>query len=200
MFILLGLGNPGPKYLMTRHNAGFRAADKISAAAKIPFYKVGYHAFWGKGAIGGQEVVVAKPMTYMNNSGQAAAGLCRQFRVAAENLLVIYDDLDLPPGALRLRPQGGSGGHNGIKSIIQHLGTDAFPRLRLGIGRPADGDVVNYVLQPFSPAEEDEMTEVLDTAVLAASLFVREGILAAMNRYNAAMKKKPLLSDENVVD
>lgn len=188
MYILLGLGNPGPKYLMTRHNAGFRAVDRISTAAKIPLYKVGHHAYWGKGVMGGQEVILAKPMTYMNNSGLAAASLCKTFGVVSANLLVMYDDLDLPLGTLRLRPQGGAGGHNGIKSTLFHLQTEAFPRMRIGIGRSEDTDVVDYVLQEFSCDEEVHLEKVLDVAVLAAKLFVQEGIHAAMNQYNISKK------------
>ncbi|MDW7649793.1 MAG: aminoacyl-tRNA hydrolase [Bacillota bacterium] len=201
MFLLLGLGNPGPKYLLTRHNVGFRAVDKISAAAKIPLYKAGHHAFWGKGRVAGQDVVLAKPMTFMNNSGLAAAGLCRAFGILPENLLVIYDDLDLPAGAVRLRPQGGSGGHNGIKSITLQMQTDGFPRLRLGIGRrPTELDAADYVLQEFSAHEEEVLAEALDTAVKASFLFVREGITAAMNRYNTTSKKMSLLSGEDMLN
>ncbi|NLZ93133.1 MAG: aminoacyl-tRNA hydrolase [Firmicutes bacterium] len=185
MFILLGLGNPGPRYALSRHNVGFRVVDHISGAAKIPLYKVGCHAFWGKGIWAGQTVVLAKPMTYMNNSGKAAAALCRYFGVSAASLLVIYDDLDLPLGTLRLRQQGGSGGHNGINSLIYSLQTEQFPRLRIGIGRPADrNDVVEYVLSSFSVEEEDMLVSVLETAVQASKHFILEGIGAAMNRFN----------------
>lgn len=199
MFILLGLGNPGPKYLLTRHNVGFRVVDCLSRAEKIPLYKVGYQSFWGKGSIAGQDVVLAKPMTYMNNSGLAGLALCRQFRVPAERLLVIYDDLDLPFGVIRLRPQGGSGGHNGLKSLTYHLQSDRFPRMRIGIGRPGGGDAADYVLEPFTPQEETGLDPVLAAAAGAARLFIEEGIHAAMNRFNAP-KNKALLPDENVVD
>ncbi|NLZ38912.1 MAG: aminoacyl-tRNA hydrolase [Firmicutes bacterium] len=185
MFIILGLGNPGPQYALTRHNVGFRAIDQLSRVARIPLYKVNYHAFWGKGNWAGQAVVLAKPMTFMNNSGKAAAALCRHFGLSPASLFVIYDDLDLPLGALRLRRQGGSGGHNGLKSIIASLQTEEFPRLRIGIGRPASkDDVVDYVLAPFSRAEEKILAPVLETAVEASRHFILEGIEAAMNRYN----------------
>ncbi|EEG76616.1 aminoacyl-tRNA hydrolase [Dethiobacter alkaliphilus] len=200
MKIILGLGNPGPKYLTTRHNAGFRTVDRISTAAKIPLYKMGQHAFWGKGSLGGQEVVLAKPMTYMNNSGLAAAALCKAFGASPQDLLVVYDDLDLPPGTLRLRPQGGTGGHNGLKSITYHLQTKDFPRMRIGIGRSEEIAVVDYVLQEFSPQEEAMLEDVLDMAIRAATLFVKEGINAAMNRCNVTIKNNPLQEGESMLD
>lgn len=184
MTIILGLGNPGPRYLLTRHNMGFRAVDCLSESLKIPLYKASYHAFWGRGRIGGQDVVLAKPMTYMNNCGLAAAALCRAFGTDPGKVLVICDDLDLPAGKIRLRPGGGSGGHNGLKSIIFHLQTENFPRLRIGVGRPADGSVTDYVLEPFTKEEEAIMAESLLQAVLAASEAVQSGIPAAMNRFN----------------
>lgn len=195
MIIILGLGNPGPKYLLTRHNAGFRAVDCISTALKIPLYKMGYHSFWGKGKWAGQDIVLAKPMTYMNNSGLAGAALCHAFNTTPENLLVAYDDMDLPLGSLRLRPKGGSGGHNGIKSLIYHLQTEAFPRLRIGIGHAGDVDVVDYVLNEFTKEEADSMEELLKVAVQAAAVFAEEGILAAMNRFNSRTAKKTLQED-----
>jgi peptidyl-tRNA hydrolase, PTH1 family len=199
MKIILGLGNPGPRYMLTRHNAGFRAVDTLSTAVKIPLYKMGYHAYWGRGSISGQDVILAKPMTYMNNSGLAAADLCRAFGVAPAGLLVIYDDLDLPMGSLRLRPQGGAGGHNGMKSLIYHLQTQDFPRMRIGIGRDGARDVVDYVLDTFSTDEEAELRQVLTLAADASQLFLREGILAAMNRFNQP-SKKPLQTDNNMLD
>ncbi|HZK25239.1 MAG TPA: aminoacyl-tRNA hydrolase [Oscillospiraceae bacterium] len=186
MFIILGLGNPGPQYARTRHNVGFRVLDQLSAATKIPLYKVGYHAFWGKGTMAGQTVILAKPMTYMNNSGLAAAALARQFKVTADKILTIYDDLDLPLGALRVRAQGSSGGHNGIKSLIFHLQTEHIPRLKVGIDRPSEQNVIDYVLQSFSAAEEEALAPVLKDAVSAAQLFVREGIQATMNSFNSS--------------
>jgi len=184
MIIILGLGNPGPRYLPTRHNVGFQTVDRLSGRLKIPLYKVGCHAYYGRGSLSGQEVVLAKPLTFMNGSGLAATALCRAFGVPAARLLAVYDDMDLPVGTIRLRNGGGSGGHNGVKSIIYHLETDAFPRLRIGIGRPRDEDVVDYVLQEFSPQDKITLDSVLDTAVDAALVFMREGIVPAMNRYN----------------
>ncbi|HAA37864.1 MAG TPA: aminoacyl-tRNA hydrolase [Firmicutes bacterium] len=189
MFIILGLGNPGPQYTLTRHNVGFRVLDRLSTVTKIPLYKVGYHAFWGKGTIDGRTVILAKPMTYMNNSGLAAAALARQFKVTAENILVIHDDLDLPFGMLRMRAKGSSGGHNGLKSLIFHLQTESFPRLKIGIGRPQQQTVIDYVLEPFPAAEEEELSAILHKAAAAVQLFVREGIEAAMNTFNSQTAK-----------
>lgn len=184
MLIIIGLGNPGPRYLLTRHNVGFRVVDRLSEQSKIPLYKVGCHSYYGKGKFAGEEVILAKPMTYMNGSGLAAASVCRFFKVPPENILIVYDDLDLPLGTLRLRPGGGSGGHNGMKSIIDHLGTEDFPRMRIGIDRPVDGNVIDYVLKPFSADEEPHLEKLLPLATDAATEFIRHGILNAMNKYN----------------
>lgn len=184
MLIIVGLGNPGPRYLLTRHNVGFRVVDRLSEQSKIPLYKVGFHSYYGKGKCAGEEVILAKPMTYMNGSGLAVASLCRFFKVHPGNLLIVYDDLDLPLGTLRLRPVGGSGGHNGMKSIIGQMGTEEFPRLRIGIDRPHDGNVVDYVLQPFSVDEQPVLEELLPFAADATVEFIKHGILEAMNRYN----------------
>ncbi|MBS4031877.1 MAG: aminoacyl-tRNA hydrolase [Clostridiales bacterium] len=184
MLIIIGLGNPGPRYLLTRHNVGFRVVDRLSEQCKIPLYKVGHHSYYGKGKLAGEEVILAKPMTYMNGSGLAAASLCRFFKIPPENLFVVYDDLDLPLGTLRLRPGGGSGGHNGMKSMIDQLCTEEFPRMRIGINRPHDGNVVDYVLQPFSVDEQPVLEELLPLAAEAAAEFIKHGILEAMNKYN----------------
>lgn len=184
MFLILGLGNPGPQYVLTRHNAGFRVIDHVSSLAKIPLYKTGCHAFWGAGLFAGRQVVLAKPMTYMNNSGMAAAALVRHFGVEPAQLLAIYDDMDLPLGTIRLRPGGGSGGHKGMDSLIFHLQTDRFPRLRIGIGRPQNSDAVDYVLEAFSAEEEAVLGPVLQAAASAVEVFLAEGIEAAMNRFN----------------
>lgn len=172
----------------------------MSTTTKIPLYKMSHHSFWGRGQIAGREAILAKPMTFMNNSGQAAAGLCRAFGVLPANMLVAYDDMDLPAGTLRLRPQGGSGGHNGIRSIIDHLQTEAFPRMRIGIGRAAERDAADYVLERFTAPEEEILAEVLEQAVKATFLFAREGITAAMNRFNTQAKKTALQAQENVLE
>jgi len=189
MVIILGLGNPGPRYLLTRHNVGFRVVDKLSSRVKIPLHQARDHSFCGHGQVGGQQMVLAKPLTYMNNSGLAAVALCRAFGAQPARLLVVCDDLDLPPGSIRLRPRGGSGGHNGLKSVIDHLATEDFPRLRLGIGRPMAGEAADYVLEAFSLAEADMMEEMLTLAVEAALCFAEAGIDTAMNSFNGTPKK-----------
>ena len=181
MVIILGLGNPGSRYMLTRHNVGFLVIDRLSLALKISLCKVGCNSFYGRSESGGQSIVLGKPMTYMNRSGVAARSLCSSFCVSPEHLMVVHDDLDLPEGRLRLRHKGGSGGHKGIESIIYHLGTDQFPRLRIGIGRPEEGSSVSdYVLENCSPAVEEN----LDLAVSACLTFFNEGIDRAMNLYN----------------
>lgn len=184
MWLIIGLGNPGPRYLLTRHNVGFRVVDALSARMKVPLYKVGYHAYYGQGKFTGQDVVLAKPMTFMNQSGLAAAALSRAFGVEPARLLVIHDDLDLPPATLRIRPGGGSGGHNGLKSIIFYLGTEAFPRLRIGIGKPEHQDPADYVLEPLAAAELSQLEAVVNEAVQAVFCLVEEGVNTAMNRFN----------------
>ncbi len=184
MIIILGLGNPGPRYVLTRHNAGFRVIDGLAAKLKIRLYKAGYHSFYGKGTVEGQEVLLAKPMTYMNNSGMAAAALCRAFGVSPGNLLVVCDDLDLPPGRLRLRSRGGSGGQKGLESVIYQLNSEDFPRLRIGIGRPDGGEAADYVLQEIPSDEEADFSHALAQAVDAAAVFINSGITEAMNRFN----------------
>jgi len=185
MAIILGLGNPGPRYLLTRHNMGFRTIDSLSLLFRIPLYKAGYHSYYGRGQLDGSEVLLAKPMTYMNRSGLAALALCQAFGVPPSGLLVIYDDLDLPPGKIRLRPRGGSGGHKGVESVICHLQSEDFPRLRIGIGRPPEStEVADYVLIELSGQEAEQQREALKTAAEAAGVFIREGINTAMNFFN----------------
>ena len=184
MFIIAGLGNPGKEYERTRHNTGFLCIDYLSALYRITVSKIKFKSLIGEGIIQGKKVVLAKPQTYMNNSGMAAAALVRHFGVEPAQLLAIYDDMDLPLGTIRLRPGGGSGGHKGMDSLIFHLQTDRFPRLRIGIGRPQNSDAVDYVLEAFSAEEEAVLGPVLQAAASAVEVFLAEGIEAAMNRFN----------------
>ncbi|MBC8249245.1 MAG: aminoacyl-tRNA hydrolase, partial [Anaerolineales bacterium] len=141
-------------------------------------------ALLAQGEIAGLKVILAKPQTFMNLSGDAVERLARFHKVPPESILVLYDDLDLPVGRIRLRPEGGSGGHKGMKSIMEHLGTNGFPRLRVGIGRPTHGDPVDYVLGDFAPDEQIAIEEAYERVVSAVELWLAEGIAAAMNRYN----------------
>nr|WP_290665192.1 aminoacyl-tRNA hydrolase [Ardenticatena sp.] len=185
LYLIVGLGNPGPQYARNRHNVGFQVLDRLAGRHGLTFSRTMHRALVAEGRIDGRRVLLAKPLTYMNNSGEAVGALVRSFDIPLEQVLVVYDDIDLPPGALRLRPKGGSGGQRGMRSIIHHLGTEAFPRLRIGIGRPPERmDVAAYVLQNFSPDEELDMEEVRERAVDAIETWLREGLQAAMNRFN----------------
>jgi PTH1 family peptidyl-tRNA hydrolase len=186
-FLLVGLGNPGRKYRGNRHNIGFMAVDQIAGAFGISGNTVQNKAIVAHGRIAGRAVILAKPQTYMNDSGTAVGPLANYYKIAPERLLVIYDELDLPFGAVRLREKGGSGGHNGMRSIIQHLGEE-FARMRLGIGRPpGQMPVPAYVLQDFHKDDLPLLTDVLQTAVRATELFITDGIQLAMSRYNGTV-------------
>ncbi|CAG0932262.1 Peptidyl-tRNA hydrolase [Thermoflexales bacterium] len=183
--LMVGLGNPGREYASNRHNIGFMTADRWAAAHSIAFNKIQHHAIVALGRSGERRVIVAKPQTYMNESGRAVGALLRFYKIPAERLLVIFDDLDLPFGAIRLRADGGAGGHNGLRSIIQHLGGNHFARLRLGIGRPPGRmDPAAFVLQDFNRAEAAELDALLDRAAQAIDAFLAVGIAAAMNQFN----------------
>ncbi|MBU1660450.1 MAG: aminoacyl-tRNA hydrolase [Chloroflexi bacterium] len=184
-FLIVGLGNPGRKYRSNRHNIGFMLVDRLAKRLEVIFTRTQSKALVTDGRYQGHKIILVKPQTYMNNSGQAVCAVVKFFKLPLENLLIAYDDVDLPLGSLRIRPTGGSAGQKGIKSIIQQLGTQNFPRLRLGIGRPPGRmDAAAYVLQDFP--ETDELSLLLDRAADAALTFAAEGIEAAMTRYNRA--------------
>lgn len=188
MLLIVGLGNPGAEYEATRHNAGFMLIDRMAGARSCRFKRAG-RALWTKAVISGREAVLAKPQTFMNLSGEAVAELKDAFGVDICDLTVAYDDLDLPLGRIRLRRGGGSGGHRGIESIIQCLGSRDFQRLRLGIGRPSppsSEDTVSYVLSPFSPDQSHGLGKMLDAGEQSIEAIAAEGIGAAMNRFNSA--------------
>jgi PTH1 family peptidyl-tRNA hydrolase len=185
--LIVGLGNPGRRYADTRHNVGFQVVSRLAQQHELAFSRKQMNALVAPGRIGGSRVIVAKPQTWMNESGRAVAPLARFYKIDLHRLMVIYDDLDLPLGTLRLRPEGGSGGHKGMQSIIDKLGRRDFPRLRVGIGRPPGRmDPVDYVLQPFGREEAERVEELGTRAVAALELFIQAGIEAAMNRYNVA--------------
>lgn len=183
--MIVGLGNPGPAYRHTRHNFGFLAIDELSDALNIQVKRLKFKAMIGEGRFGDSKVVLVKPMTFMNESGRAVAPLMHFYKLPLSNLLVIHDDLDLPLGTLRLRPSGGTSGQRGMASIITQLGTQEFPRMRLGIGRPpGQMDPVDYVLKDFLPSEQDLLKIVLQRAVEASQTFITEGLTKTMNKYN----------------
>ncbi|MGQ9682971.1 MAG: aminoacyl-tRNA hydrolase [Anaerolineae bacterium] len=183
--LVVGLGNPGPAYVRNRHNAGFQCLAHYAERAGMRFSFYRFRASLAEKVIDGRRLLLARPLTYMNESGQAVGPLVRHYRVALQDLLVVYDDLDLPTGKLRLRARGGSGGHKGLDSIQRVLGTQEVPRLRLGIGRPLSGDAVDYVLSDFGHDEQVLVQAMCERAAAAIDCFVNHGIVAAMNRYNA---------------
>ena len=183
MKLVVGLGNPGRSYASDRHNIGFRCVSRFAKKHGIAIRKRRAKAKLGTGEVDGVRVAVAKPQTYVNLSGQAVERLVNELGVAVSDVLVVYDDLDLPLGRLRVRERGGSGGHKGVRSIIECLGDQGFSRIRVGIGRP-DGDVVPYVLSQFAADEKEIVTEVVERVVDAIDCIVTQGIELAMNRYN----------------
>lgn len=189
IFLIVGLGNPGRDYRNTRHNIGFMAVDALASAMKCQMTRVQFKAIIGTLNYEEKKVILAKPQTFMNLSGVPVASLLRYYRVGLDHLLVIHDDLDLPLGTIRIRPGGGSAGQRGMESIIEKLGTQDFPRLRLGIGRPpGQMDSAAYVLQPFSSGETEIMAMVLKKAVDAVKCFVGESMEAAMNQFNGKLE------------
>ncbi|MFQ5924935.1 MAG: aminoacyl-tRNA hydrolase [Dehalococcoidia bacterium] len=183
MKLIVGLGNPGKAYLNNRHNVGFRCIDHFARLNRILLTKRQQRAKVGIGEVVEKKVVLAKPRTFMNLSGQSVSRLVRYFGVPLEDLLLIHDDLDLPLGKVRIRLRGGSAGHRGVESIIASLGSQDFPRIRVGIGRP-DGDETAYVLTDFSAEERELVEEAISKVADAIYCILSEGIEAAMNRYN----------------
>ncbi len=185
MRCIIGLGNPGPQYAETRHNVGFRVVDVLAERHRLREPQRMLQAIIGRGKIRRAEVLVVKPMTSMNNSGRAVTRICTHFDLTPTDLLVICDDINLDLGALRLRRCGSAGGQKGLQSIIDYLGTDEFPRLRLGLGRlPTDADARAFVLSPFEPKEEAAADEMTLRAAEAVECLLSEGIEIAMNRFN----------------
>lgn len=185
MKCIIGLGNPGKKYEKTRHNIGFIVLDELSRQHAFSFDKNKFKCEYHIDFIQDQKVLFIKPQTFMNLSGEGVRPLLDYYNVDYENALVIYDDLDLPTGKIRLREKGGHGGHNGIRSLIEHLGTKEFKRLRIGIGRPVDATpIVNYVLKPFSKHEEKEVSFAIDASVKACDMWMNQSFSEVMNAYN----------------
>jgi len=184
-FLIAGLGNPGRRFRKDRHNIGFMVLDRLIKSFDLRFSRKQQKALVTDGQIAEHKIIFAKPQTYMNDVGKSIVPLLRYYRIPYDHLLVIFDDLDLPLGTIRIRHQGGSGGHRGMRSILQELGEDAFPRMRLGIGRPpGQMDPANYVLQKFSKDEIELVNIVLEQAVEGIQVFIREGIELAMTRFN----------------
>lgn len=186
MYIIAGLGNPSKEYKNTRHNIGFDVIDCIADKNGIDVATIKHKALIGKGMIGSEKVILVKPQTYMNLSGESLIDVCQYYKIdIEEELIVIYDDIALDVGAIRVRKEGSAGGHNGMKSIIQHLGTDKFMRIRMGVGeKPKGYDLADYVLGHFTQAERELMDAGAVDALNAVELIMSEGISKAMNRYN----------------
>jgi PTH1 family peptidyl-tRNA hydrolase len=184
-FLFVGLGNPGRQYKGNRHNVGFMLADRLAKELGVTFTRMESRALVTKTNYLGERLILAKPQTYMNISGQAVASLVRFYKIPLKHLLIAYDDVDLPLGTIRLRPMGGSGGQKGMKSTIERLGTQEFPRIRLGIDRPPGSmEATAYVLQDFSKDEFEIVHHTIDRALDAVLVFITEGLEAAMNKYN----------------
>jgi PTH1 family peptidyl-tRNA hydrolase len=185
MKIIVGLGNPGRKYERTRHNAGFMALDELAKDLHVDVAQDKYHALIGKARLDSEPAVLAKPQTYMNDSGRVAAAILRDYYGEVSDLIVIHDELDLPLGVIRVKIGGGHGGHNGLRSLIEQLGSPDFGRVRIGIGRPASNiDPADYVLSPFLAEERPIASEAVSRAAEAVSLIVAKGLPWAMNIVN----------------
>lgn len=186
MKLIIGLGNPGREYEQTRHNVGFRIVDRLAEQQGWKWERQG-RALLANGSIGPEKVVLVKPITFMNNSGEAVGELMRWYKVQPEDILIVYDDLDLPVGRVRLRSDGKAGGHNGLDSAIRHLHTNCFPRLRVGIGRPSNTrmETVDYVLGVPAADERIELATGEDRALEAIPLIIRQGLATTMNLINA---------------
>ena len=184
MKLLVGLGNPGEKYAGTRHNAGFQVAQRIADRHRIALKKKGHKGVYGVGSVVGEESTILLPQTFMNCSGASVNSAFKSLGITPGDLLVIFDDLDLPFGRIRIRPDGGHGGHNGMRDIVGLLGCKDFVRLKIGIGRPERGDVTSHVLGRYSAEERKLLPQLLDLAADAVEVILEEGALVGMNRFN----------------
>ena len=185
-WLVVGLGNPGAKYESTRHNMGFLVVDKLAQNEKLKFNKLRFKAWTATWEVGGEKVLLMKPQTYMNLSGEAVGQAARFYKIPADHVLVISDDISLPAGKLRIRAGGSAGGHNGLKNIIQHLGTDRFPRIKVGVGSPqqAEHDIADWVTGKPMGEDQKVIIEALDKAVAAIPVLIGQGVDRAMNRFN----------------
>ena len=192
MYLVVGLGNPGKQYEATRHNMGFDVIDKLVEEYQVPQGGVKFNAMYGKGIIGGQPALLMKPLSYMNLSGGPVREMANYFKIDPETeMIVIYDDIDLDPGQLRIRKKGSAGGHNGIKNIIQELGTQKFVRIKVGVGaKPKGWDLADHVLGHFDTADRAEVEKAIGHAVEAAEMMITGETDAAMNRYNVKKKEE----------
>ena len=198
MKIIAGLGNPGAEYAATKHNVGFMLIDALADRLGATSWKADFEAEIAEARIGTEKVLLVKPQTYMNDSGRSLGPLLAYYKLAPEDLIVAHDDMDIPAGTIRLRRKGSSGGHNGIKSILAHVGDENFARVRIGIGRPPAGwTVINHVLAPFSEEDAKKIGEAIDYLLPAVESIVTEDIDYAMNKYNPKKAKKKQEGESN---
>ncbi len=183
MYVIAGLGNPGKEYASSRHNAGYMAVEYLAEKLNTKLNKLKFNSVYGDTSINGEKVMLVKPVTYMNKSGIAIAEIVKFYKISTSNLIVIYDDIDIPLGSLRIRPSGSAGTHNGMKSIVDSIGSE-FPRIRIGIGRNEEMDLADFVLQKFSRNEKDIVTPIIERAAEAAVEIIENGIDSAMQKFN----------------
>lgn len=191
MKVIAGLGNPGAEYARTKHNVGFMLIDALADRLGVDAWRERQQAHVCDARIGTEKVLLVKPLTYMNESGRAVAPILSYYKLDAEDLIVVYDDMDIPCGTVRIRRKGSAGGHNGIKSLLSLVGSEDFARVRIGIGRPLPGwTVVNHVLTPFAPGDVPKVKAAIDYLLPAVECLVTDGVDMAMNRYNPRKEKK----------
>lgn len=183
MVLIVGLGNPGKEYNNTRHNIGFDAIDVIADKYNIEVSRIKFKGVYGEGFINGEKIILLKPTTYMNLSGESVREVMDFYKLSEEDILVIYDDVSLDVGRIRIREKGSAGGHNGIKSIIANIGTDVFPRIKVGVGKP-QGDLVKHVLGTFSKEDRENLNKVLEVVAMASETIVKEDAKESMNKFN----------------
>lgn len=201
MKVIVGLGNPGMEYARTKHNVGFMLVDALAEQLGVTDWQENFHAMIAEVRLGSAKVLLVKPQTYMNNSGEAVGPLLRWYKLPAEDLIVAHDDMDIPVGTIRLRRKGSAGGHNGIKSVLAHVGDENFARVRIGIGRPLPGwTVIHHVLAPFSEEDVPKIREAVRYLLPAVECIVTEDIDHAMNRYNPKKEKKKKNAREQAQD
>ena len=184
MYIVIGLGNPGRNYVNTRHNVGFEAVDLLAQKHNVSLNKLKFHAVFGDFKLGNEKVMLVKPQTYMNRSGISVFDIVNFYKVPIENVIVIYDDVDLELGTLRIRARGSSGTHNGMKSVIYQIQSDDFPRIRIGIGKNPGINLADFVLQKFNSNEREIVNEVMITAVESVEDIIINNVDSAMNKFN----------------
>jgi len=191
MFLVVGLGNPGREYEDTRHNIGFKVVDNVAREYNIEINRQKFKGTYGEGFIDGEKVILLKPTTYMNLSGESVREVVDFYNIDNDNILVIYDDISLEIGTLRIREKGSAGGHNGIKSIIAHLGSEVFPRIKVGVGQPS-GDLIKHVLGKFTKEEADVLSESINISTKAAKEIIKIDTKTAMNKFNGFKANKTI--------